>query len=89
MCAVCVYCDMFYGKDVVKYGEYVCMVCVLSHVYMMWYVYVGTEVVTERNRIKDSVNQNMLEVPGLGIPESLTWFHCHVLETTKGALSEG
>lgn len=67
-----------------KYGEYMCTVCVLSRVYVVWYVYVGTEVATERKRIKDSVNQNMLEVPGLGIPESLAWFH--VLETTEGSV---
>lgn len=89
-CVWCVYssmCGIFYGEDVVKYGEYMCTVCVLSCVYVVWYVYVGTEVATERKRNKDSVNQNMLEVPGLRIPESLPWFH--VLETAEGSLSEG
>lgn len=51
----CIYssmCGIFYGEDVVKYGEYVCTVCVLSYVYVVWYVYVGTEVTTEERESK-------------------------------------
>lgn len=58
-CVCCVYssiCGMFYGEDVAKYGKYVYTVSALSHVYVVWYVYVGTEVATKRKRIKDSVN---------------------------------
>lgn len=61
-------CGMFYGRDVVKYGECVCphaRVCIKFVVYSVWYVYAVTEVVTVRNQVRASVNQNILKSQAL------------------------
>lgn len=59
---------MFYGGDMVKYDECVCpcaRVCIKFGVCSVWYVYVVTEMVTVRNKVRASVNQNILKSQAL------------------------